>query len=128
MIGSMSQARRHVATQGAEIVALREQAMVLRAEIGQLKHENAGLRNLISGDRAMGISWLMAKVANQRRALDILNRRVVAQRLVLRTLNELGRGLTQEEWAEAKSRWTHPSTGREALAERLPRDVSKLSS
>lgn len=45
---------------------------------------------------------LQAKAARQRDALDALNRRVVTQRLILRRLEELGRGLTAEEFRDAR--------------------------
>lgn len=48
------------------------------------------------------MSWLQAKVAAQARALDVLHSRVVSQRFQLRTLNELGRGLTREEFLKAR--------------------------
>lgn len=48
------------------------------------------------------MSWLQAKVAAQARALDALHSSVVRQRFVLRTLNELGRGLTSEEFLKAR--------------------------
>jgi hypothetical protein len=46
-------------------------------------------------------SWLQAKVVAQAAALDRLHSRVVNQRFQLRTLNNLGRGLTKEEFLEA---------------------------
>lgn len=48
------------------------------------------------------MSWLQAKVAAQKAALDKLHTRVVNQRFQLRTLNELGRGLSKEEFLKAK--------------------------
>lgn len=51
-------------------------------------------------------SWLQAKVAAQAQALDVLNRRVLNQRLQLRELNRLGRGLTRDEYLEARERLT----------------------
>lgn len=48
------------------------------------------------------MSWLQAKVAAQKDALDQLHTRVVNQRFQLRTLNELGRGLTREEFLKAR--------------------------
>jgi uncharacterized coiled-coil protein SlyX len=48
------------------------------------------------------MSWLQSKVAAQAKALDELNHRVVNQRFQLRTLNELGRGLTREEFVKAR--------------------------
>lgn len=49
-------------------------------------------------------AWLQAKVAAQARALDTLHSTIVRQRFQLRTLEELGRGLTVEEFLEAKAR------------------------
>jgi hypothetical protein len=48
-------------------------------------------------------SWLQAKVAAQSKALDILHSKIVRQRFQLRTLNELGRGLSREEFLKAKA-------------------------
>ena len=48
-------------------------------------------------------SWLQAKVAAQKAALDVLHSKVVRQRFVLRTLEEKGRGLTKDEFLEAKA-------------------------
>lgn len=48
------------------------------------------------------MSWVQTKVAAQARALDVLHSRVVSQRFQLRTLNELGRGLTREEFLKAR--------------------------
>lgn len=48
--------------------------------------------------------WLQRKVWRQAAALDTLNKRVVAQRFVLRALDELGRSLTAEEVRAAKER------------------------
>jgi hypothetical protein len=65
-------------------------------------------------DLPKAIRRLQAKVLRQAAALDILNRRVVSQRLVLRTLEELGRSLTAEEYRAARDRVTD-----EQLRERL---------
>lgn len=48
-------------------------------------------------------SKLQSKVARQQKALDALNRKVTTQRFYLRVLNELGRGITKEEFLEAKA-------------------------
>lgn len=69
--------------QREEIMSLREDLMIAKA--------NA------EGDYPTAQSWLQRKVARQRRALHRLNRRVVAQRFELRTVNEMGRGLSVEE-------------------------------
>jgi hypothetical protein len=55
-------------------------------------------------DLPKAIRWLQAKVLRQAAALDVLNRRVVSQRLVLRTLDELGRSLTADEFRAARDR------------------------
>ena len=47
-------------------------------------------------------SWLQAKVASQAAALDRLHSSVVRQRFQLRTLNELGRGLSKDEFLKAR--------------------------
>jgi hypothetical protein len=47
-------------------------------------------------------SWLQAKNAAQRAALDRQHSTIVRQRFQLRTLNELGRGLTVEEFLKAR--------------------------
>jgi hypothetical protein len=46
-------------------------------------------------------------VWRQAAALDALNRRVVTQRFVLRTLDELGRSLTVAEYRAARARVTN---------------------
>jgi hypothetical protein len=51
----------------------------------------------------MDNSWLQAKVAAQAKANDAMHSTVVRQRFVLRTLERLGRGLTAEEWKEARA-------------------------
>lgn len=55
-------------------------------------------------------SWLQAKVANQAKALDILHSKIVRQRFQLRTLNDLGRGLTRDEFIEAKKKIENEQT------------------
>lgn len=55
-------------------------------------------------------SWLQAKVANQAKALDTLHSKIVRQRFQLRTLNELGRGLTRDEFIEAKKKIENEQT------------------
>jgi len=51
---------------------------------------------------------LQRKVWRQAEALDVLNRRIVTQRFVLRTLEELGRYLTAAEYATAKAAVANP--------------------
>ena len=49
------------------------------------------------------MSWLQSKCAAQARANDAMHSTVVRQRFVLRTLEKLGRGLSAEEWKEARA-------------------------
>lgn len=49
------------------------------------------------------MSWLQAKVAAQKSANDRMHSTIVRQRFVLRTLERLGRGLSAEEWKQARA-------------------------
>ncbi len=69
----------------------------LRARLVELAAERDALRAQLEGDLPTATRWLQRKVWRQTAALDALNRRVVTQRFVLRTLDELGRSLTAEE-------------------------------
>ena len=75
-----------------------------RAELVELAAERDALRAQLEGDLPRATRWLQRKVWRQAAALDALNRRVVAQRFVLRTLDELGRSLTAEELQAARAR------------------------
>lgn len=88
----------------------------LRRQLAEAEDEITALRDVIKGgDHARwGAGRLVWKVARQRAALDILNRRVVSQRLALRTLEELGRGLTRAEYLAARDAVTD-----ERLRERI---------
>ncbi|MGH9077115.1 MAG: hypothetical protein ACRDY0_06640 [Acidimicrobiales bacterium] len=59
------------------------------------------------------MQWLQRKCQAQRDALRSLNRRVVAQRAVLRRLAELGMVLAAEQWSELR----HAGLDEEALSE-----------
>lgn len=48
------------------------------------------------------MQWLQRKCQAQRAALHGLNRRVIAQRAVLRRLAELGMALSPEEWTRLR--------------------------
>lgn len=48
-----------------------------------------------------------SKIDRQRKALRELNRRVRVQRLQLRKLNELERGLRKDEWLALKEEFAH---------------------
>ena len=75
----------------------------LRAQLVELAAERDALRAQLEGDLPTATRWLQRKVWRQARALDALNRRVVAQRFVLRTLDGLGRSLSAAEFASAKA-------------------------
>lgn len=73
----------------------------LRRELAEHQAEFRALRDQLEGKQD-SIWWVQRKVWLQRQALDVLNRRVVSQRFVLRTLNEMGRGLSVEEYRAAR--------------------------
>jgi hypothetical protein len=75
----------------------------LRSELVELAAERDALRAQLEGDLPSATRWLQAKVWRQARALDALNRRVVSQRFVLRTLDRLGRTLSAEEYRAARA-------------------------
>jgi hypothetical protein len=74
----------------------------LRAQLVELTAERDALRAQLEGDVPAATRWLQRKVWRQGAALDALNRRVVSQRFVLRTLDELGRSLTAAEYRAAR--------------------------
>ena len=75
----------------------------LRARLVELAAERDALRAQLEGDLPTATRWLQRKVWRQAQALDALNRRVVAQRFVLRMLDGLGRSLSAAEFASAKA-------------------------
>jgi hypothetical protein len=74
----------------------------LRHELLELAAERDALRAQLEGDLPSATRWLQRKVWRQAVELDRLNRRVTSQRFVLRTLDELGRSLTTEEFRAAR--------------------------
>lgn len=80
----------------------------LRAQLLEVTRERDTLRAQLEGDIPAATYWLQSKVWRQAAALDVLNRRVTAQRLVLRTLEQLGRRLTREEFLAARDAITDP--------------------
>jgi hypothetical protein len=74
-----------------------------QAELLELRQEVDALRAQLEGDLPRATAWLQWKVWRQRTALDRLNRRVATQRFVLRTLEQLGRGLSREEYLAARA-------------------------
>jgi|SRR5271165_1854421 len=75
----------------------------MRAELVELAAERDALRAQLAGDLPAATRWLQRKVWRQAAELDRLNRRVASQRFVLRTLNELGRSLTADEYRTART-------------------------
>jgi hypothetical protein len=76
----------------------------LRAELVELSAERDALRAQLEADLPAATRWLQRKVWRQAAALDALNRRIVTQRFVLRTLDGLGRSLTASEYRDARAR------------------------
>jgi len=74
-----------------------------RAELVELTAERDALRAQLAGDLPAATRWLQRKVWRQAAELDRLNRRVTSQRFVLRTLDELGRSLTADEYRTARN-------------------------
>lgn len=75
-----------------------------RSQLVELVAERDALRAQLEGDLPKATRWLQSKVIRQAAALDVLNRRVVTQRFVLRALDELGRSLTADEYRAARGR------------------------
>lgn len=73
-------------------------------QVKELKDQIRILELQLEGNIPDATFWLYRKVHAQRAALDKLNHRVVSQRFVLRTLEELGRGLSREEYISARDR------------------------
>jgi hypothetical protein len=91
----------------------------LRARLIEVAAERDALRAQLERDLPAATRWLQRKVWRQAAALDALNRRVLAQRLVLRTLDGLGRSLTADEYRAARSRVANKEL-RERIDENLP--------
>jgi len=80
---------------------LADRLFTAQRELGELKRERDALQGLLEGNVPGPASWLMSKVARQRKALDRLHSRVVSQRFVLRLANELGHPPSSREFREA---------------------------
>jgi hypothetical protein len=79
------------------------EAVDLREQIVELAAERDALRAQLEGDLPAATRWLQRKVWRQAAALDALNRRVLTQRFVLRTLDALGRLLSADEYRSARA-------------------------
>ena len=82
----------------------------LRLQVVELTAERDAFRAQLAGELPQATRWLQRKVWRQAAALDALNRRVVTQRFVLRTLDGLGRSLSAEEYRAARARRPTPSS------------------
>jgi hypothetical protein len=91
----------------------------LLSEIAELTRERDALLEQINGDPELSLYFYQRKAIRQRVALDRLNRRVVSQRLILRELERLGRGLTREEYLAAREAVENPQL-RERIEEQQP--------
>jgi hypothetical protein len=80
------------------------EAADVRSQLVDLAAERDALRAQLDGNLPAATRWLQRKVWRQAAALDALNRRVVTQRFVLRSLDELGRSLTAAEYRAARAR------------------------
>lgn len=92
----------------------REQVQAVERKLAEMTHERDILAAQLEGNIPSATFWLQGKVNRQRAALDALNRTVVSQRFVLRTLDGLGRSLSAEEY-----RWARDSTENEQLRDRI---------
>lgn len=80
-----------------------EAASSLRSQLVEVRAERDALRAELEGDLPTATRWLQRKVWRQASALDALNRRILTQRFVLRTLDQLGRSLTVDEYRSARA-------------------------
>jgi hypothetical protein len=80
----------------------------LHAKLDEVTAERDALRAQLEGDLPAATKWLQRKVWRQAAALDGLNRRIVSQRFVLRTLDGLGRSLTAAEYMAARNAVANP--------------------
>lgn len=75
----------------------------VRDRLVEVTAERDALRAQLEGDLPKATRWLQRKVWRQAAALDALNRRIVGQRFVLRTLDGLGRSLSADEYRTARA-------------------------
>lgn len=82
---------------------LHNENLELRQKLGIAERDRDMYRDQLEGRKDL-MWWCMSKVHRQADALDTLNRRVLNQRFVLRTLEELGRGLSRDEYLAAREK------------------------
>ncbi len=83
--------------------ARREQVTALQRELAEVRRDLAIAEAQLEGNIPSATAWLQGKVHRQRAALDAMNRTVISQRFVLRTLAQLGRTLSAEEYRSARN-------------------------
>jgi hypothetical protein len=87
---------------------------VAEETVAELRAERDALLAQIAGDPELALYFYQRKAIRQRAALDAMNRRLVSQRFVLRTLEQLGRGLSRDEYVAARA-----AVGNEQVRERI---------
>jgi hypothetical protein len=85
-----------------------------QAAVAEARAAERAMLDQLEGRIPEATYWLQMKVLRQRRALDARQRKAESRAFVLRTLEKLGRGLTREEYLEARA--AEPS---ERLRERI---------
>ena len=116
---SKSQARRIVATD-PEVEQLRQEKEDIRQELLEARREISALKQVAEGHPDWHAQWLQSKVERQRKMLDRLTLTVTGQRLVLRAINNLGRGLTREEYVRERATWNQDTRLSERLEDYFP--------
>jgi hypothetical protein len=92
---------------------MRDRIRELETEVARLTVDRNILEAIRKCDTPSALFWYQRKCMAQRRALDVLNRRVISQRFVLRTMDRLGMSLTREQYTQARD------AEREELRERI---------
>jgi uncharacterized coiled-coil protein SlyX len=97
------------------VAGLEETIGKMQERLADLQLDRDILEAIKRQDIPQSLWFLQRKTTRQRKALDRLNRRVVSQRFVLRTLDGLGRSLTRDEYVAARD--AEPEQLRERIDE-----------
>lgn len=89
-----------------------ERAKELSEENRHLREQVKILQAQVDGDRDQALWRLQSKIDRQRKALDILNRKVLSQRFRLRIAEALGKSITKEEYLAEKAKLADPLADR----------------
>lgn len=84
------------------MATLEEQIIELRKELRDVREERNMWHAAAKHDKDAANSWAISKVERQRKALDLLCRRVTTQRFYLRIANELGHLPSRDEFVAAR--------------------------